>query len=31
MRIITERGKADVGEGTLQTNLFGGKGGKHKK
>ena len=31
MRIIKELGQADVGEGALRTNLFGGRGGKHKK
>lgn len=31
MRIIKELGQADVGEGDLQTNLFGGRDGKHKK
>lgn len=31
MRIIKELGQADVGEGDLQINLFGGRDGKHKK
>lgn len=31
MQIIKELGQADVGKGDLRTNLFGGRGGKHKK
>ena len=31
MRIIKELVQADVGEGDLQANLFGGRDGKYKK
>lgn len=31
MRIIKELGQADVREGDLLANLFGGGGGKYKK